>query len=113
MHAATGRTGVVYWDTQYQQVTVNDESTIVLTNQFDSCGVWLVWQAQNGYSGVFTSGYNGTTVAHSNYGSWSTSDSNGSGCMLRASTHSLTFKNRLGANADFTFVCYGLKQVYV
>ncbi len=110
MRSGQRHTGICYYEGDHSPVTISDNSSITLTTSYNQVAVWLCWQFQAGYNCTFSAGYNGQSGLNVNYGSFTTNDTDGYGCFI-SSGSSLTFKNRMGGQYTFSFVCYGMAQV--
>ena len=110
MRSGQRHSGICYYEGDHSPVTISDNSSITLTTSYNQAAVWLCFQFQSGYNCTFSAGHNGATGLNVNHGSFTTNDTDGNGCFI-SSGSSLTFKNRMGGQYTFSFMCYGMAQV--
>jgi len=92
----------------YQHVSVADDATFSLSS--GTCGSALisVYEPGSGDGGIFFITYGGAAVLIASSGSVAATDSDGNMCVYKsASSHTATFKNRLGATRSFNVVQLG------
>ena len=119
MHQALWRDGISRLSSVYDQVSIADDSTYVLVNDFSEVHLWLMWEANNGFSSAWFNGYNaigeietGGSSATELYGSWFQGDTDGQLCVFKPSTHGLSFRNRAGSTMNFSFHMFGGRGEY-
>jgi len=92
----------------YQNVSVADDATISLSSGSCSSAIVSVYETSGGVGGVFFITYSGTAVLIASSGSVAATDSDGNMCVYKsASSHTATFKNRMGGTKTFSIAQLG------
>ena len=90
-------------------IAVDDDSTIALTDNNGSANHVYIYERGSGSSGIFTVGYAfASAVVVSAGHTFSTSDTDGAICLISgANSHTITFKNRIGSTGNFRIMMVG------
>jgi hypothetical protein len=92
----------------YQNVSVADDATIPLSSGSCSSAIVSVYETSGGVGGVFFITYSGTAILIASNGSVAATDSDGNMCVYKsASSHTATFKNRMGSTKTFSVAQLG------